>query len=450
MENNLLEQILLGSILQNNDNYELVSDILEWKYFSNPHHQIFYKEIQEKLQKGSVANVITLSGVLQKHNINNDYLIEVSGNVTTSDHLKDYANIIRELFIRREAILLGDFIKTQAQDESFLEKGIYKIEEKLYGLSLEKSQQKITISFQEGLIQVKNTLQQALINRKRIMGITSGFIDVDSLIGGFRPGDLYIIAARPSMGKSAFAINIAVESAMDEKYGGPVAFISLEMPYNQIIMRIMSSITNIPLSKLINGYLTNLEFSECVKKLEKLEKLPLYIHDTSMISIGEIRTLLRQLKRKWNIKLAIIDYLQLIHGGNPNENRVAEVSRITRLLKSMAKELHLPIIALSQLSRSVENNKKNSNEEENHKPQLWHLRESGSIEQDADVVLFLLRMSYYSEKSGKNDEINDTINNNNNLETVYLYCDKNRNGATGKISLYYQSNITCFKNFINY
>jgi replicative DNA helicase len=262
-------------------------------------------------------------------------------------------------------------------------------------------------------------------------------------------GHLYILAARPSMGKSALAGNIAVNCALDTKYGGPVAFISLEMPYNQIVMRIMSGLSNVPLSNLINCHISRKDFHECLDTLKEFQNLPLYIHDTSAMSIGEIRTVLRQMKRKWGIKLAIVDYLQLVHSGSHQENRVNEVSRITRMLKSIAKELRIPVIALSQLSRSAEASKStkttaDGNSEDIHKPQLWHLRESGSIEQDADVVMFIVREDYYKAKEANAGEYKAP---DNGLGMAKVYVDKNRNGATGVVKLVYSSFTTSFKNY---
>jgi replicative DNA helicase len=461
LSNNFIEQMVLGTLLNNNDSFELVSDLLEPICFANQHHQIFFKEMRDKFYKGSIVNTITISSTLNKHNINYDYLLEVSKYTTNTDNIRDYAIIIRELYIKREAIVLGDYLKEKAKEDDFLEKGIYKVEEKLYNLSSRTSDSHFSISFGEGLIEVEKTIKNLLSSQKRINGLTTGFIDLDNLLGGLQNGYLYILAARPSMGKSALASNIAVNCALDTTYGGPVAFISLEMPYNQIVMRIMSGLSGVPLSQLINGFINKQTFSECMNTLKNFYNLPLYIYDTSALSIGEIKTILRQMKRKWGIKMAIIDYLQLVHGGGENENRVAEVSRITRLLKATAKELKIPIIALSQLSRSAETTKtkahSNYNNREknqdipqadnidNYKPQLWHLRESGSIEQDADVVMFIVREDYYKSKEGGDNLYSPPAD---GIGLAKLYVDKNRNGATGSIKLTYNSFITSFKNFI--
>lgn len=458
LSNNFIEQMLLGTLLNNNDLFELVADVLEPTYFANEYHQIFFKEMREKFYKGSIANIITISGSLHKYNINQDYLLEVGKYTTNSDNIREYAMIVREFYIKREAIILGEYLKEKAKEDDFLEKGIYKVEEKLYNLSSKTSDSHFSISFGDGLVEVEKTIKNLLNSQRRINGLTTGFVDLDNLLGGLQNGYLYILAARPSMGKSALASNIAVNCALDTTYGGPVAFISLEMPYNQIVMRIMSSLSDVPLSQLINGFINKQTFSECMNTLKNFYNLPIYIYDTSSMSIGEIKTILRQMKRKWGIKLAIVDYLQLVHGGGQNENRVAEVSRITRLLKATAKELKIPIIALSQLSRSAETSKtkihSNINNQEsqspsdnidNYKPQLWHLRESGSIEQDADVVMFIVREDYYKSKEGGDNPYSPPSN---GMGLAKLYVDKNRNGATGSIKLIYNSFITSFKNFI--
>lgn len=449
LSNNLIEQMILGTLINNNDLFELVSDVLDVNFFANEHHQIFFKEIKERLHKGSIANIITLSSNLQKYNINADYLLEVSKHITNSDNIREYALIIRELYIKRESILLGDYLKEKAQEDNFLEEGIYKVEEKLYGLSTKTSDTHSTVSFKESLLSIKENLNMLLSSHRRLVGLTTGFVELDALLGGLQNGALYILAARPSMGKSALAGNIAVNCALDKTYGGPVAFISLEMPHNQIVMRIMSGLSNVPLSQLINGHISRNDFNSCMETLKSFYDLPIYIHDTSAMSIGEIKTTLRQMKRKWGIKLAIIDYLQLVHGGKVGgfENRVAEVSRITRLLKATAKELRIPIIALSQLSRSAEANKSKltptEGGEDIHKPQLWHLRESGSIEQDADVVMFIVREDYYKSKEGNSEAY---VAPNNGIGLAKLYVDKNRNGKTGTVKLTYSSFTTSFKN----
>lgn len=449
MENILVEQMVIGTLLNNNDLFELVSDILEYNFFSDAHHQIFFREIKEKLHKGSIANIITLSSGLSKHNISTEYLAQVSKYVTTADNIREYAKIIREFYIKREAVLLGDFIKEKAKDEDFLDVGIYKIEERLYSLSTQNSDTRTTLSFSDGLKHVTNSMKLMLQTDKRIVGLTTGFIDLDAILGGLHGGHLYVLAARPSMGKSALASNMAVNCALSHKYGGPAAFISLEMPYNQIITRIMSSLTNVPLSSLINCHISKKDFNGCLETLKEFQNLPLYIYDSPSMSIGEIRTTLRQMKRKYGVKVAFIDYLQLAHSPSlsRNDNRVAEVSRITRELKSIAMELNVAIVALSQLSRAAEAHSNKAGEEADtmdvKKPELRHLRESGSIEQDADVVMFIMRQDYYSSKKDNGEEY---LPPDNGIGLAKLYVDKNRNGATGVVKLMYSGPTTTFKN----
>lgn len=444
--------MIIGALLQNNDGFEQVSDILDWKHFSDPNHQVIFLELKDRILKGALANIITLSQTLNKQNINNDYLKQLVKNFIPYENLREYGQIIREMYIKREAFSLGDIIKNKSMEDDFLEKGIYKIEEKLYLLSTQTSDKHTTIAFKDGVEKVKEHMEKILNSNKKLVGLTTGFVDLDVRLGGLHQGYLYIIAARPAMGKSAFASNIGINCALNEEYGGPVGFISLEMPYNQIISRIISGLTNVPLNNLINCKMNKQDFYQCFNKLKEFNNLPFYIHDTSTISIGEIQTVLRQMKRKWKIKLAIIDYLQLIHGGGSNENRVAEISRITRLLKSLAKKLDIPIIVLSQLSRATEKG-------ENHRPQLWQLRESGSIEQDADVVMFLLRKSYYDGKEEDDKSQNDNSYTTHlpttkpstpteMLDVTDVFIDKNRNGATGVIQLVYNAMTTCFKNYM--
>ena len=192
LSNNLIEQMILGSLLGNNDLFELVSDIIDMNFFANPHHQIFFKEIKERLHKGSIANIITLANSLQKYNINNDYLLEISKYTTSSDNIREYAMIIRELYIKRESIALGDYLKEKAQEDNFLEEGIYKVEEKLYNLSTKTSDTHHTISFGESLISVKDNINLLLSSQKRLVGLTTGFVDLDALLGGLQNGGLYI------------------------------------------------------------------------------------------------------------------------------------------------------------------------------------------------------------------------------------------------------------------
>lgn len=448
MENLLIEQMILGSLLQNNDMFEQISDVIDWHHFADPTNQIIFLELKDRIMKGSLGNIITLSQTLSKQNVDNNYLKDLTKHMVSYDNIREYGQIIREMYIKRTAFALGEEMKLKASEEDFLEKGIYKIEEKLYSLSTATSDRHTTISFQDGVVNVQQHLSQILNSNKKLVGLTTGFIDIDAKLGGLHGGYLYILAARPSMGKSAFAGNIGVNCALNKEYGGPVGFISLEMPYSQIVLRIVSSLTNVPLNNLINCHINKQDFYQCFNQLKEFNNLPFYIHDTSTISIGEIRTVLRQMKRKWGIKLGIIDYLQLIHGGGSSggENRVSEISRITRQLKGLAKELDIPIIVLSQLSRATEKG-------EGHRPQLWQLRESGSIEQDADVVMFLLRKSYYDAKDASGTEENSsfsTISKIQNLEMdlTDIFIDKNRNGATGQVQILYNAYTTCFKNYM--
>ncbi|KAJ6644811.1 Replicative DNA helicase [Pseudolycoriella hygida] len=398
------EQMLIGAILINHDYLNIVSEFLKVEHFFEPLHQKIYNAIEVITEKGLIATPVTLKSMLERDELfqnlgGSEYL----GRLVTMSMMVinplDYGKIIYDLAIRRNLIKIGEEVVNSAYDSSLEYDSIQQIEDaegKLYNLASEgindKSFVKIGVSLAESLA----SINRAMKNSKHVIGISTGLIDLDHILSGFHNSDLVIIAGRPSMGKTAFSINLAVnackamllndnEQGKEDKPVGPksVGFFSLEMSSEQLSTRILSMFTEINSSALRSGHVAEEQYNRLRKEVLTLTNLPFFIDDTPALSIAAIRTRARKMKRKNNL-----DYLQLIRGISKLENRVHEVSEITQGLKAIAKELNIPIIALSQLSRAVELR-------EDKKPMLSDLRESGSIEQDADIVMFIYREEYY-------------------------------------------------------
>ena len=433
--NFLAEKIILSSLLISSEAIEITLRSVNVKTFYFKNHQTLYKAIIEMYSNKTPIDLITLNSYLQDNGQLEEIggvevLIELINYVPNLVYLEDYINLIRDKFLRRTLIKLGyELINSAYITNISLESILFNLESDIFNLTNEIKQQKL-ISSAELLSQVFLELKQKAL-KPSLSGISSGFFDLDSFTQGFQKSDLIIIAARPSMGKTALALNIS--SNVIKNLNLPVLFFSLEMSKEQLIYRLLTNETNITNFRLKTGNIYKDDWMKLNTTIKYLSGLPLFIDDTPNPSINDIKTKIKKIIFEQNqIGLVIIDYLQLMQNSKfKTENRTQELSQITRSLKTLAREFNVPIIALSQLSRSVESRL-------NKRPILSDLRESGSIEQDADLVLMLYRESYYN-LTKLDDEINSP-------DQVELIIAKQRNGPVGTVDLQFDSKQTKFLN----
>ncbi len=463
------EQALLGALLANNKAYEKVSEFLRAEHFSDPIHVKVYDVISRLIQKGHVADVITLKNYFEQEGTLNDvggmaYLIKLSEASSPLTNIEYYAQFVYDKFLRRELIATGYDIASEAMNESFdasTASQIEKAEKRLFDLAMHGDGQKGFQDFGTTLNSTLQMIQKAYEKEGKVSGLSTGLNDLDYKMGGLNDSDLIILAGRPAMGKSALAMNIAYNVAenmrtndkMDPHDKG-VAIFSLEMSAEQLAARILSSITDTPGYKLRTGDMELGEFNRIAAAVREYQKLPLYIDDTPGININTIRTRARRLKRTNGLGLIVIDYIQLINGSGDKKsegNRVQEVSEISRGLKILAKELKVPVIALSQLNRGLE-------QRDDKRPLMSDLRESGSIEQDADIVMFVFRENYYihnaepKRNTGETDEHfakrteewQQRDRETANLGEVII--GKHRHGSTGTVKLFWNGEFARFSN----
>lgn len=455
-----LEQAFLGALLARNKRIEDIVEFLEPEHFSERIHGEIYRAIRTLFEQGRTADDKTLNQYFL-----NDPLFENSGgvgylkslldSVVSIVHVKDYGDTIYDMFLRRSLIDLGDTLIQEAQhpkpDGKALDT-IEDLEKKLFTLVSSGQTEKNVVTFSDALHQAIDRAEIAYKRDSHIIGITTGFIDMDRMLGGMHPSDLVIVAGRPSMGKTALATNMAFNAARaykkedgDKSEGGAVAFFSLEMSSEQLASRILSCESGIPSDCIRRGELKIDDFNRFSSIARELTTLPLFIDDTPGLTITALRNRARRLKRLHNIRLIVIDYLQLLSGGGGKrqENRVQEISEITRALKALAKELDLPVIALSQLSRAVE-------QREDKRPQLADLRESGTIEQDADVVMFIYRQEYYESRKQPESGTDEHLAWLERMERIHNKAEvivaKQRHGPIGVVSLYYDGRLVKFGN----
>lgn len=447
------EQSLLGAILLNNDYLENISEFLLPSHFATPVNGKIYDAIIKITSQGLVADPITLKAFFEKSDelkdIGGNYLVQLVNSVISISGVQDYAKIIYDLYVRRQLIMLGESISQRASTFDIDQSATSQVElaeAKLYEIATSDNRGGF-ISFAGALSSTIDVLEVAYKSDSSITGITTGFIDIDKWTGGMSRSDLIIIAGRPSMGKTALATNIAFNAATafakKADGGGKVAFYSLEMSKEQLVTRILAQECNIPSERIRRGEIKEEDFAKLVAAKQRMAELPLYIDDTPALTISTVRSRSRKLKRQFGLDLIVVDYLQLLQGSpdKRNENRVQEISEITRSLKAIAKELDVPVVALSQLSRAVETR-------DDKRPQLADLRESGSIEQDADVVMFVYREEYYEarrEPTPGTDEHNkwmERMGKVHNLAEVILA--KQRHGPTGTVQLFFDGRYTKF------
>ena len=397
------EQALIGSILVSNDIYDEISSIVDVKKFFDPIHAKIFSTIDMLIAKGLLANPITLKNYFEnneglKELGGQEYLINITKFSTSAKQAIDYANIVHEMHVRRELIKISESVLNDASSNNEItssgEEMIQNAEKSLFDLAERGHFNRSFLKFENALKQTIEMARSAYQSEEGIVGVPTGLTDLDSRLGGLHKQDLIIIAGRPSMGKTALATNIAFHAAKNiEKKSSKstVAFFSLEMSSEQLSTRILSEQSRIKSNDIRRGRVSESEFEKFIETSKNIFDLPLYIDETPAITIAAISNRSRRIKRLFGLELVVVDYIQLMRSSGKKEyNRVQEISEITQGLKALAKELDVPVLALSQLSRQVE-------QRDNKKPQLSDLRESGSIEQDADVVMFVFREAYYLE-----------------------------------------------------
>ncbi len=462
------ELALIGCILWDNRNYEKVSDFLNESHFVDETNKIIYSTIKNLLDKNILVSPITLKNYLpeDQNNLSKiDYLNQLKDSAPSTQNTYNYGKIIYDLHIKRNLVGIAQNIiqETNSNNNELAESLIENAENDLYNLSQTGHSDRSFINFNYALQGAVDIISEAYKREGKIAGVPTGFKDLDKKLGGLHKSDLIIIAGRPSMGKTALGTNIAFNCAIkyqEEKDefenkkiidGGKVAFFSLEMSSEQLATRILAEQTKISGDKMRKAELSKNDFNKIAKTSSELENLNLIIDDNPVLTIPTLRARSRRLKRLYDINLIIIDYLQLMSssGNNRNDGRVQEISEITRGLKSIAKELNIPIIALSQLSRQVE-------QREDKRPQLSDLRESGTIEQDSDVVMFIYRESYYLERlepirKSEEDDIkyNERVSRwqqltNDNYNKAEIIIAKQRHGPIGSIKMHFDANYTKF------
>jgi replicative DNA helicase len=467
------EMALLGAILSNNRAFEKVSEYLRAEHLVDPRHQRIFSACARIIERGQLANSITLKGYFEQDKALEEiggtkYLARLEASAISIINAGEYGRIIHDLSLRRQLIGLGSEVVNRAFETSVEESAMQQIEEaerNLYDLATTGQFEGGFVQLSEAMAKAIDSAEAAFKRSSHVTGVTTGLVELDKKLGGLHASDLVILAARPSMGKSSLATNIAYNAAtayreaVDENgrarvaEGAKVAFFSLEMSAEQLANRILSERTEIPSDRIRRGEVSREDFPRFLEAVTQLQRLPLYLDDTAALTISALRTRARRLRRQHGLGLIVVDYLQLLHPGGTsrNDGRVQEVSEITRGLKALAKELDVPVLALAQLSRAVE-------QREDKRPQLSDLRESGSIEQDADVVMFIFREQYYLERSEpkqRPDEADDKYfqrlerwkercERAHNVAEVHIA--KQRHGPIGNVYLQFEGTLTRFSN----
>jgi len=448
------EQAVIGSVLVSNEIYDDISDIVDRTKFFDPIHVKIYTAIENLIAKGLLANPITLKNYFEndpglKELGGQEYLVKVTKFSTSVKQAREYAQIISDMHIRRELIKISESVLDKSNSKEIGLSGeniIQDAEKSLFELAERGTFNSSYIKFQDALKQTIEMATKAHKNDEGIVGVPTGLIELDEKLGGLHNQDLIIIAGRPSMGKTALATNIAFYAAKNiEKRRGKssVAFFSLEMSSEQLSTRILSEQSRIRSNDIRRGKVSESEFEKFIETSKNILELPLYIDETPAITISALSNRARRIKRLFGLDLIVVDYIQLMKSGNYKiEGRVQEISEITQGLKALAKELNVPVLALSQLSRAVE-------ARDDKKPQLSDLRESGSIEQDADVVIFVFREEYYllnkEPKAGTIEHAEWQTKMNDILGLAELIIGKQRHGPTGNIKVEFESMYTKFK-----
>ena len=467
------EMGLLGAVLANNKAYEKVQDFLRPEQFADAVHGRIYAACETLIDRGQLASPVTLKNYFEQDDNLEDvggahYLARLAASVATIQNAHDLGRIVYECYLRRELIDIGGDIVNDAFEQDLdlsADRQIEQAEERLFSLAERGVGSNAIVDFRTAVTQALHSADAAFKRDSHLVGVPTGFTDLDRLLGGLHNSDLLIIAGRPSMGKTAFATNLAFTAANSKvsqtaadgtqiSSRETVAFFSLEMSAEQLATRIISTEANVRSDSIRRGDIRQEEYDRIFATAQTLHSLPLYIDDTPALSVSALRTRSRRLMRQQGLSLIVVDYLQLMSppSNTRNENRVQEVSEITRGLKAIAKELDVPVIALSQLSRAVE-------QREDKRPQLSDLRESGSIEQDSDVVMFLYREEYYrareipTQRDGEDDsKYQERVHRHQEIlarvaNKAEVIIAKQRHGPIGSVPLEFNGDFTRFTDY---
>ncbi|MGL5317473.1 MAG: replicative DNA helicase [Bacteroidales bacterium] len=436
-----LEEVVLGALMLEKDAYSIVSDILKPESFYKTEHQYIYEAIVQLALHQQPVDFLTVTEQLRRSGKIEEvggpfYVTQLTSKVASIGHLEFHARIIAQKYLARELISFTSFVQGKAFDETNdVDDLMQEAEGKLFEISqrnLKKDVTQISPIIKEAI----QNMEIAANRKDGLSGLPTGFDDLDKMTSGWQNSDLIIIAARPAMGKTAFVLSMAKNIAVD--FNNPCAVFSLEMSNVQLVNRLISNVCELESSKIKNGSLSQIEWEQLMYKIQSLEGAPIYVDDTPSLSVFELRTKARRLVREHGVKVLIIDYLQLMNASGMNiGSREQEVSTISRSLKGLAKELNIPVIALSQLNRSVES-RTGTSVADSKRPQLSDLRESGAIEQDADMVCFIHRPEYY--KIYEDEQGNDLRG------MAELIIAKHRNGAVGDVRLRFRGEYTKFMN----
>ena len=449
------EQSVIGSILLTNEIFDEINILVNSKNFYDPMHQKIFSAIEKLIYSGMLANPITLKNHFEneKDDLNvPDYLVKITKFSTSSRQAIEYSKLIYDLYVKRELIKISENIIDTVKLNDLDNDGqsiIENFEKSLFDLAEKGSFSSSIVKFDEAVKMSEEMATNAYKNETGLVGVPTGLTDLDDRLGGFHKSDLIIIAGRPSMGKTALATNIAFNAAkniQNEKKDSSIAFFSLEMSSEQLSTRILAEQSRIKSNDIRRGRMSEEEFDKYIETSKNIKELPLYIDETPAISIAALSNRARRLKRLYGLDMVVVDYIQLMRASNFREGRVQEISEITQGLKALAKELSVPVVALSQLSRAVE-------QRDDKRPQLADLRESGSIEQDADVVMFVYRESYYLQRSEPRPSTVEhaewQAKMNDIAHLAELLISKQRHGPTGKIMLEFEEMFTKFKDIQN-
>ena len=446
------EQSVIGSILVTNEIFDELNTIISSINFYDPMHQKIFNAIENLIYKGMLANPITLKNYFNDEKDDLDipeYLVKITKFSTSVRQAIEYSKIIYDMFVRRELIKISEQTIDSANINDLESNGqsiIENSEKLLFDLAEKGSFNSSLIKFDDAMKQTIEMASAAYKNEGGIVGVPTGLRDLDDKLGGLHQSDLIIIAGRPSMGKTSLATNIAFNAAkyiQDNGKKSSIAFFSLEMSSEQLSTRILSEQARIGSNDIRRGRISDDQFDQFLETSKNIAELPLYIDETPAISIAAMSNRARRIKRLHGLDMIVVDYIQLMKGTSFNKDgRVQEISQITQGLKAIAKELGVPVVALSQLSRQVE-------QRDDHKPQLSDLRESGSIEQDADVVMFVYREGYYLQRKEPREatvehaEWQAKMNEVAHLAEIII--GKQRHGPIGKVTLEFEERFTKFK-----
>ena len=433
-----IERVVLGALMIDKDAFSIISELVRPETFYEPRNQKIYEAIQAlNLSEKPVDFMTVIEELKRQGDLDSvggaPYIVELTSRVASSAHIEYHAHILAQKFLARQLISFSSRIQEKAFDETIDPDVLMQDAE---GQLFEISQKNMKTDYTQidpVIKRVTEQLQIAATNSGGMTGVPTGYTELDKYTSGWQKSDLVIIAGRPAMGKTSFALSLAKNIAVD--YRIPIAFFSLEMSNDQLVQRLISNTCSVPGQKLLNGQLSQDEWERFDKNIGKLHGAPIYVDDTAGLSVFELRTKARRLHREKGVQIIMIDYLQLMNAnGMRFGSRQEEVSTISRSLKGLAKELNIPILALSQLNRGVENREGN----EGKRPQLSDLRESGAIEQDADMVLFVHRPEYY--RVYQDEKGNDMHG------VAQVLIAKHRKGGTGDVNLKFRGEFTRFEN----